>query len=318
MHEPIQEFVDSRGLVMPIDRRGGIIRGVKILGVASQNGRTYLPEAIERAAPLYEGAKVNVNHAKRGPAGPRDYRDRIGVIRNVAARPGEGLFGDFHFNPRHALAEQLLWDAEHAPQNVGFSHNVLARLGRRGETVVVEEITKVQSVDLVADPATTAGLFESTGNDELGEGAAAAEAGRLESLTLDQLRQARPDMVEALLTEAAERIAALEGELDRLRLADQIRARRARIRRLLAESGLPDPEVAGAPERQIVSESFLQRLMQAGDEAEIRRLIEERAEMVRELAEAECQSARPVAREQNPFYHQAQGDVEAFVRAIGN
>ncbi len=145
MHEPIQEFVDSRGLVMPIDRRGGIIRGVKILGVASQNGRTYLPEAIERAAPLYEGAKVNVNHAKRGPAGPRDYRDRIGVIRNVAARPGEGLFGDFHFNPRHALAEQLLWDAEHAPQNVGFSHNVLARLGRRGETVVVEEITKVQT-----------------------------------------------------------------------------------------------------------------------------------------------------------------------------
>src|SRR5690554_2236167 len=33
MHEPIQEFVDSRGLVMPIDRQGGIIRGVKILGV---------------------------------------------------------------------------------------------------------------------------------------------------------------------------------------------------------------------------------------------------------------------------------------------
>ncbi len=316
MHEPIQEFVDSRGLVMPIDRRGGIIRGVKILGVASQNGRTYLPEAIERAAPLYEGAKVNVNHAKRGPAGPRDYRDRIGVIRNVAARPGEGLFGDFHFNPRHALAEQLLWDAEHAPQNVGFSHNVLARLGRRGETVVVEEITKVQSVDLVADPATTAGLFESTGNDELREGAAAAGAGRLESLTLDQLRQARPDLVEALLAEAAERIAALEEELDRLRLADQIRARRAQIRRLLAESGLPDPEAATAPERQIVSESFLQRLMQAGDEDEIRRLIEERAEMVRELAEAERQSARPVAREQNPFYHQTPGDVEAFVRAI--
>ena len=85
----------------------------------------------------------------------------MGVIRNVAARAGEGLFADFYFNPKHALAEQLIWDAEHAPENVGFSHNVEARNVRQGERVVVEAITRVQSVDLVADPATTRGLFES-------------------------------------------------------------------------------------------------------------------------------------------------------------
>ena len=104
---------------------------------------------------------MNVNHPKGNPDGPRDYQDRIGTIRGVAVRPGEGLFGDFHFNPKHALAEQLIWDAEHAPENVGFSHNVEARSARRGERVVVEAITRVQSVDLVADPATTRGLFES-------------------------------------------------------------------------------------------------------------------------------------------------------------
>ena len=54
------------------------------------------------------------------------------MIRDVKAG-GEGLFADFHFNPKHALAEQLLWDAEHAPENVGFSHNVEARTARRGE-----------------------------------------------------------------------------------------------------------------------------------------------------------------------------------------
>ena len=54
-----------------------------------------------------------------------------------------------------------MWDAEHAPENVGFSHNVEARVGRRGDRVVVEAIIRVQSVDLVADPATTRGLFES-------------------------------------------------------------------------------------------------------------------------------------------------------------
>jgi len=47
---------------------------------------------------------------------------------------------------------------EHAPENVGFSHNVEARTTKQGEQVLVEEILKVQSVDLVADPATTRGI----------------------------------------------------------------------------------------------------------------------------------------------------------------
>ncbi len=159
MHETLCEFADSRGVAVRVDRPAGILRGVKILGLESRNGRTYLPEALAQAAALYEGAKVNVNHPKGGPHAPRDYQDRIGVIRNVAAR-ADGLFADFHYNPKHALAEQLLWDAEHAPENVGFSHHVEARTARAGDRVTVEAILRVQSVDLVADPATTRGLFE--------------------------------------------------------------------------------------------------------------------------------------------------------------
>ena len=122
----------------------------------------------KQAAALYENAKVNVNHPQGHPAAPRDYRDRLGQIRCVAMRPGEGLFGDLHFNPKHALAEQLLWDAEHAPENVGFSHNVEARTVRRGDEIVVEAITRVQSVDLVADPATTRGLVRVAGKRRRG------------------------------------------------------------------------------------------------------------------------------------------------------
>ncbi|GAG07484.1 unnamed protein product, partial [marine sediment metagenome] len=132
MTETLQEFFDSRGVSMRVDREAGVIRGVKILGRSSRNGRTYLPEALTHAAPLYEDARVNVNHPRGNPGGPRDYQDRIGVIRNVVFRGGEGLFADFHFNPKHSLAEQLVWDAEHAPQNVGFSHNVQARTARHG------------------------------------------------------------------------------------------------------------------------------------------------------------------------------------------
>ena len=143
MNETFQEFVDSRGLSMRVDRQNGVLRGVKILGMESRNGRTYLLDALARAAQLYEGAKVNVNHPKGNPLEPRDYQDRIGVVRDVAVRAGEGLFADFHFNPKHPLAEQLAWDAEHAPENVGFSHNVQARTARQGD-VVVEEILRAE------------------------------------------------------------------------------------------------------------------------------------------------------------------------------
>src|SRR5690349_16096688 len=105
---PIQEFVHSRDAALVVDRVAAVIRGVKVLGLDSQNGRSYLPAALAAAVPLYEGAKVNVNHAKGHPAAPRDYQDRIGRLRGVHARAGAGLFGDLHLNPRHALAEQLL------------------------------------------------------------------------------------------------------------------------------------------------------------------------------------------------------------------
>ncbi len=154
-----------------LDRERGLLTGVKILGLSSLNSRKYAPSALQSAQTLYENAKVNVNHPDT-PNAPRDYQDRIGSIRNVAYRENDGLYADFHFNPRHPLAEQFMWDAEHAPENVGFSHNILARTTQQNDgTLLVEEIMKVRSVDLVADPATTRGLFESqnTPNTQLPE-----------------------------------------------------------------------------------------------------------------------------------------------------
>jgi len=139
---------------------GNIIRRVKLLGLTSSNGREYPKETVARAASLYEGAKVNVDHPRGSPGTPRGYGDRIGSIRNVHVEP-DGLYGDLIANPKHALFEQLAWDARNCPGAVGLSHNIQGRTTRRSDgIVVVEEITRVQSVDLVADPATTRGLFE--------------------------------------------------------------------------------------------------------------------------------------------------------------
>src|SRR5688500_5695881 len=100
MTEMSQEVVDSRRVALRVDRAAGVLRGVKLIGVESLNGRRYRPAALSAAIGLYEGAKVNVNHPKEGPLAPRDYRDRLGVIRQVEFRPDEGLFGNLHFNPK--------------------------------------------------------------------------------------------------------------------------------------------------------------------------------------------------------------------------
>ena len=316
MNEKLQEYVDSRGLPIQADRQRGIIRGVKILGVRSRNGRTYLAEAIGQAVSLYEGAKVNVNHATGAPAGPRDYQDRIGVIHNVTARTNEGLFGDFHFNPKHALAEQLLWDAEHAPQNVGFSHNVQARTARRGDTVVVEAITKVQSVDLVADPATTQGLFESADEaDKHVEEIAENDEPASESLTMTKLRETRPDLVEQLLAEPKERIAQLQEEVLLLRSAERVSKKRETVQALLVEYGLPGNGTVDERHRHVVSESFMESLMQADDEPAMRQLIQERAQLVRNIAGVQGHN-RPLSREQTHLHAQHPDNVQAFVRSI--
>jgi hypothetical protein len=306
-----------------VDRAAAVIRGVKVLGLDSQNGRSYLPAALAAAVPLYEGAKVNVNHAKGHPTAPRDYQDRIGRLRGVHARAGAGLFGDLHLNPRHALAEQLLWDAAHAPENVGFSHNVQARTAQREGRTVVESIVAVHSVDLVADPATTRGLFESQYANSSTHGEASA-AGRgvhllaapadrevgvsdiaapaalrrpLADCTLAELRAARPDLALLLLTEehdarlAAEaqlaestvRLSELETRLAEHDAREALQARRRQAVSLLEEFGLPDPASNDPAATRLVDAAFMESLLAAPDERAQRALVSERAQLVAEV-----------------------------------
>ncbi len=86
MAEMFQEYADSRGVAVRVDRQQGVIRGVKILGLQSRNGRVYRPEALVEAAPLYEGAKVNVNHAAAGDGARLPGPDRRDSFRGVAVR----------------------------------------------------------------------------------------------------------------------------------------------------------------------------------------------------------------------------------------
>jgi len=162
---PSQSFCEVTAAVGgTVDEAAGVVRGVKILGTTSRNGRSYPPATLRAAVGKYEGMRVNIDHGRTGSE-PRSYASRIGRLAN--ARIGEGgLFGDLHVNPKHPLGPQLLWDAAHSPGACGLSHNVEGRVVRKGDTDVVESIERVLSVDVVADPATTTGLYEAAAKAE--------------------------------------------------------------------------------------------------------------------------------------------------------
>lgn len=144
-----------------VDKSNGLIRGVKILSSESRNGRTYTTDCLSRARALYEGVSVRINHQPGDSEADRDANDVLGRLVNVRATP-KGLYGDLEYLKSHPMSRRLVEAAERMPAAYGLSHNVTDWKGHyEGGKYIVDEILEVESVDLVADPATTNGLFES-------------------------------------------------------------------------------------------------------------------------------------------------------------
>jgi hypothetical protein len=160
---------------LTVDREAGIIKGIKILGFTSQNGRRYTPEACKAAISLYEGKKVNIDHPEKGPTQQRSTYDRFGKFINVRFVEGDGLFGDLLYLKSHEMAESVCEAAERKELNdvFGMSHNAQGEgsVDKQG-IFVVSRITEVRHVDLVADPATTQSLTESASAKQKTEEAA--------------------------------------------------------------------------------------------------------------------------------------------------
>lgn len=159
----VLEFVQSPG-PLKVDRERGIIHRAKMIGTISRNKGEYPLPTLHEARDLYEGAKCNTNHPDRAnPAADRDTDDRLGIFRNVTVE-SDGTYGDLHVLKSHPMAERVFEAAEN-PELVdafGFSHNAhTIREQAPDGHVIHKRITRVRSVDLVADPATTKSIFES-------------------------------------------------------------------------------------------------------------------------------------------------------------
>jgi hypothetical protein len=144
-----------------VDREAGVIRGVKILGRTSRNHRVYTDAALNQAAYLYEGLAVNLDHPVPSQAGAgRAVAEGFGWLTSVGVREA-GVFGDLHYLRSHPQAEMIAEAAERNPRRFGLSHNAVGQVRHRDGQCIVEAIDKVHSVDIVQNPATSSGLFES-------------------------------------------------------------------------------------------------------------------------------------------------------------
>jgi hypothetical protein len=90
-----------------VDRDSMIIRGAKIIGVESRNGRTYSDVALDKLVGFYEGQSVNVDHDRSKPNPERKMSDGFGMLRNVQRRD-DGVYGDLHYLGEHSLAPVIL------------------------------------------------------------------------------------------------------------------------------------------------------------------------------------------------------------------
>lgn len=145
-----------------VNREAGVIRGVRVCGESSVNGRRYPLAVLRQALPLYEGCRVYADHDYSPRGDDRSLRDWVGVLENVKIERN-AVRGDLRLRRESQHFAPIMEAAEGFHRTFGLSHVIDAASHREGKIEVVDEIREVFSVDCVSNPATNHGLFESAG-----------------------------------------------------------------------------------------------------------------------------------------------------------
>lgn len=152
-----------------VDQEGGLIRGVKVLGIESRNQRRYPNDVMKAAAHKYEGVKVYIDHPKRSELGEdRSFRDWAGNLRSPRVE-SDGIYADVRLRRKSESYEEIIEAATDFWKDFGFSHVADCDSYEDHGVDVVESINEVLSADIVTEPATTNGLYESMGADKTKE-----------------------------------------------------------------------------------------------------------------------------------------------------
>ena len=224
-----------------------VVSGVSVLGPTSKNKRRYSIEVQKESLSVFEGAKAYLNHpAGREMGDSRRVQDLIGEHKNLRVS-GDRTFSDLHLIDNQTTREHVVPIIKQKPHLVGNSivvRGVSERAKDGWEDVT--KILEVRSIDVVAEPATTNGLYES-------ENVRSEEDMELKDLTAEELLAKRPDLAKAILDGTKEK---QENEQKFASLESQV----AEQKKLLQER---DAEIAAtkaereASEKKVKIESLL-------------------------------------------------------------
>lgn len=301
---------DARYVEAKLDKEACVIQHVAILRATSKGssypgarGRRYTEMALRSCARLSEGCKSYRDHQgyseKYDMGSIRKTEDLIGYFEDCSLE-GETVFGDLHYLKDTATKERVEALVEQMADKIGMSIHAMgtAWFDQEDMMEVVDDIKEMRSVDMVTEPGSTQNLFESrSGSSAVG---AEAQDGHpkgkektmdFESLTLADLKEARPDLYASISKEVTEK-QAQDGELQKLRdqvksltesnkqlkaqvdtatVQEQLRQRETKLAALVKESGLPD---------EVVTDTFKEALRATKDDAAARALLEDRKTLV--------------------------------------
>lgn len=138
-----------------VNREAGTIGNVLLCGFESANGRDYPAAVFKRDFAKYEGRPVNADHASAATVDRR-----LGWFSGVKVGEDQKPRGTLNLLKTHPLYERVMEAAERNPRLFGFSHVAYCKTRTEHGREIVEAIDHIESIDLVADPATTGGFFE--------------------------------------------------------------------------------------------------------------------------------------------------------------
>jgi hypothetical protein len=175
----------------------------------SKNKRFYSPDVLGEAVSLFEGAKCYLDHEDVKGISNRSVRELAGFYENVAFINNR-LEGDLQFLDTEAgkiglaLAQESI---KHNKPLAGLSLKGLGKLRKTEEGYIVEELQKVNSVDIVSEPAAGGEfikLYESIMEDD-----------EMKDLPIEKLKTERPDLNQEITDEVEERVYGKKTDVDK-------------------------------------------------------------------------------------------------------
>jgi len=253
------------------ERENFTIRNVALLGPESSNKRRYTDKCMQGAVSLFENVKAFVDHpsTEEQKTGRRSVRNLAGKYTNARLEDGR-IKADATLLPNEN--GKLYMDiAENLPDIAGNSQNARGLWHKKDGVQIVEQITFVDSVDLVASPATTHGMFESESNST------GVNDMDWNDVTATLLLAHRPDIRDAIFNEGQksrdDEVGKLTEDNKGLKLkVDEFEVKEAAVKKAAKVDELVEKEKLP---KEAVTDVFKESLMAADDE-KVQKLIADR------------------------------------------